>query len=71
MSVVGVDLGCQSCYVAIARAGGIETVANEYSQRNTASVVSFGEKQRYMGTTAQNQVSMKFCLCLLDSYLEI
>jgi hypothetical protein len=36
MSVVGVDLGCQSCYVAIARAGGIETVANEYSQRNTA-----------------------------------
>ena len=46
MSVVGVDLGCQSCYVAIARAGGIETVANECSQRNTAYgdrvVLTFG-----------------------------
>ncbi|NXD25499.1 HSP74 protein, partial [Spelaeornis formosus] len=35
MSVVGFDLGCQSCYVAVARAGGIETVANEYSDRST------------------------------------
>uniref|UniRef100_A0A8C5H9J4 Heat shock 70 kDa protein 4-like n=1 Tax=Gouania willdenowi TaxID=441366 RepID=A0A8C5H9J4_GOUWI len=33
MSVVGFDLGFQSCYVAVARAGGIETVANEYSDR--------------------------------------
>lgn len=35
MSVVGIDLGFQSCYVAVARAGGIETVANEYSDRST------------------------------------
>lgn len=35
MSVVGFDLGFQSCYVAVARAGGIETVANEYSDRCT------------------------------------
>jgi len=35
MSVVGIDLGFQSCYVAVARAGGIETIANEYSDRST------------------------------------
>uniref|UniRef100_A0A8C4EI34 Heat shock protein 4a n=1 Tax=Dicentrarchus labrax TaxID=13489 RepID=A0A8C4EI34_DICLA len=38
MSVVGFDLGFQSCYVAVARAGGIETVANEYSDRCTPLV---------------------------------
>lgn len=35
MSVVGFDVGFQSCYVAVARAGGIETIANEYSDRCT------------------------------------
>uniref|UniRef100_A0A671MQ31 Heat shock 70 kDa protein 4-like n=2 Tax=Sinocyclocheilus anshuiensis TaxID=1608454 RepID=A0A671MQ31_9TELE len=33
MSVVGFDVGFLSCYVAVARAGGIETAANEYSDR--------------------------------------
>uniref|UniRef100_A0A8D3E3T2 Heat shock protein 4b n=1 Tax=Scophthalmus maximus TaxID=52904 RepID=A0A8D3E3T2_SCOMX len=35
MSVVGFDVGYMNCYVAVARAGGIETVANEYSDRCT------------------------------------
>ena len=35
MSVIGLDLGNQSCFVAVARGGGIETVANEYSDRST------------------------------------
>ena len=35
MSVVGIDFGNQSCYVAIARQGGIETVNNDYSDRTT------------------------------------
>lgn len=35
MSVVGFDVGFMNCYVAVARAGGIETVANEYSDRST------------------------------------
>uniref|UniRef100_A0AAR2KS60 Heat shock protein 4b n=1 Tax=Pygocentrus nattereri TaxID=42514 RepID=A0AAR2KS60_PYGNA len=30
MSVVGFDVGFMNCYIAVARAGGIETVANEY-----------------------------------------
>uniref|UniRef100_A0A8C2YYH3 Heat shock protein 4a n=1 Tax=Cyclopterus lumpus TaxID=8103 RepID=A0A8C2YYH3_CYCLU len=56
MSVVGFDLGFQSCYVAVARAGGIETVANEYSDRCTPSVVSFGPRNRSVGAAAKSQV---------------
>ncbi|XP_068456115.1 heat shock 70 kDa protein 4a [Clinocottus analis] len=56
MSVVGFDLGFQSCYVAVARAGGIETVANEYSDRCTPSVVSFGPRNRSIGAAAKSQV---------------
>jgi len=56
MSVVGFDVGYQSCYVAIARQGGIETVANEYSERCTPSFVTFEEKQRAMGTSASSKM---------------
>ncbi|KAM4677511.1 heat shock 70 kDa protein 4 [Discoglossus pictus] len=56
MSVVGFDLGFQSCYVAVARAGGIETVANEYSDRSTPSCISFGPKSRSIGAAAKSQV---------------
>ncbi|NP_001083317.1 heat shock protein family A (Hsp70) member 4 S homeolog [Xenopus laevis] len=56
MSVVGFDLGFQSCYVAVARAGGIETVANEYSDRSTPACISFGSKNRSIGAAAKSQV---------------
>ncbi|XP_040835756.1 heat shock protein 105 kDa isoform X2 [Ochotona curzoniae] len=55
MSVVGLDLGSQSCYIAVARAGGIETIANEFSDRCTPSVISFGSKNRTIGVAAKNQ----------------
>ena len=35
MSVVGFDLGSQACIIAIARHGGVEMVANEYSDRRS------------------------------------
>lgn len=35
MSVIGIDLGDESCYIAVARQGGIETLANDYSLRAT------------------------------------
>ncbi|XP_053734796.1 heat shock 70 kDa protein 4b [Synchiropus splendidus] len=56
MSVVGFDVGFMSCYVAVARAGGIETVANEYSDRSTPSCVSFGPRNRSIGAAAKSQV---------------
>lgn len=56
MSVVGFDVGSKTCFIGIAKQGGIETVANEYSQRSTPAMVSFGEDQRYMGTNAQQKL---------------
>ncbi len=56
MSVVGIDFGLDSCYVAVARAGGIETIANDYSLRATPSVVAFGDRMRVLGVSAKNQL---------------
>ncbi|RZF35699.1 hypothetical protein LSTR_LSTR009567 [Laodelphax striatellus] len=55
MSVIGIDFGNQSSYVAVARAGGIETIANDYSLRATPSCVAFSEKSRILGVAAKNQ----------------
>lgn len=55
MSVIGIDFGNENCFIAVARAGGIETIANEYSQRVTPSYVGFGEKNRDLGVTAKNK----------------
>ncbi|XP_075889001.1 heat shock 70 kDa protein 4-like [Nelusetta ayraudi] len=56
MSVVGFDVGFLNCYVAVARAGGIETVANEYSDRSTPACVSFGPRNRSIGAAAKSQL---------------
>ena len=55
MSVVGIDFGNDTCYISVARAGGIESIANDYSLRDTPSYVGFGEKQRHLGVNAKNQ----------------
>ncbi|KAL5011939.1 hypothetical protein ScPMuIL_010490 [Solemya velum] len=60
MSVVGFDFGTHSCYVAVARAGGIETIANEYSDRCTPAYVSLNEKNRSLGNSAKNQCVTNF-----------
>ncbi|CAG0880795.1 unnamed protein product [Cyprideis torosa] len=56
MSVIGIDFGNESVYVAVARAGGIETITNDYSLRSTPSVVTFTENQRTMGVGAKNMI---------------
>ncbi|XP_078267453.1 heat shock 70 kDa protein 4a [Rhinoraja longicauda] len=56
MSVVGFDVGFQSCYVAVARGGGIETAANECGDRSTPSFVAFGPRNRTVGAPAKSQV---------------
>lgn len=55
MSVIGIDLGNESCYVAVAKAGGIETIANDYSLRATPLCVAFSGKNRILGVAAKNQ----------------
>ncbi len=39
MSVVGIDFGNDLCYIGIARQGGIDIIANEYSYRHTPYVL--------------------------------
>uniref|UniRef100_A0A7N6BE56 Heat shock protein 4 like n=1 Tax=Anabas testudineus TaxID=64144 RepID=A0A7N6BE56_ANATE len=60
MSVVGIDVGFQNCYIAVARSGGIETVANEYSDRCTPACVSLASKNRMIGNAAKSQVITNF-----------
>jgi len=54
MSVVGLDFGNDTCYISVARQGGIESIANDYSLRATPSYVAFGEKSRTMGVAAKS-----------------
>ncbi|XP_048382748.2 heat shock 70 kDa protein 4L-like [Stegostoma tigrinum] len=56
MSVVGFDVGFQNCYIAVARSGGIETIANEYSDRCTPACISLGPKNRAIGAAAKTQI---------------
>lgn len=60
MSVVGFDFGHANSVIAVARRGGIDTIANEVSNRLTPSVVSFGQKERYVGEAGYNQLIMNF-----------
>ncbi|TNN84183.1 Heat shock protein 4L [Liparis tanakae] len=60
MSVVGIDVGYQNCYIAVARSGGIETIANEYSDRCTPACVSLASKNRMIGNAAKSQITTNF-----------
>lgn len=60
MSVVGIDLGNLASYIAVARNRGIDVIANEVSNRDTPSLVSFGPKQRYLGEPAKTQETSNF-----------
>eukprot|EP00906_Rhabdomonas_costata_P027534 RCo039087 len=52
MAVFGVDFGNLNSVVSIARKGGIDIIVNEVSKRESCSMVSFGEKERYLGEKA-------------------
>eukprot|EP00879_Flechtneria_rotunda_P002596 GHRR01002797.1.p1 GENE.GHRR01002797.1~~GHRR01002797.1.p1 ORF type:complete len:847 (+),score=384.28 GHRR01002797.1:127-2667(+) len=58
MSVVGFDIGNDSSCVAIARKRGIDVLMNKESKRETPSLVSFGDKMRFLGTDAAAKISM-------------
>ncbi|KNC86481.1 hypothetical protein SARC_01389 [Sphaeroforma arctica JP610] len=60
MSVVGFDVGNLNSTISAARAGGIEVLANEYTYRMTPTIVSFGQKMRFMGEAARPQLTTNF-----------
>jgi molecular chaperone DnaK (HSP70) len=55
MSVIGFDIGNFKSSIGIARAGGVEIVANEYSDRITPTYVAFTNNERYQGHAAKQQ----------------
>ncbi|KAI5065278.1 hypothetical protein GOP47_0019973 [Adiantum capillus-veneris] len=58
MSVVGLDVGNENCIVAVARQRGIDVVLNDESKRETPALVSFNDKQRFIGTAASAGLTM-------------
>lgn len=58
VSICGIDVGTENCYVAVARQGGIEILLNEYSQRSTPAYIAFGGNQRELGVSAKQKQMM-------------
>ncbi|KAK9064226.1 hypothetical protein SSX86_015606 [Deinandra increscens subsp. villosa] len=51
MSVIGFDIGNESCVVAAARCGGVDVLfLNDELKSETPAMVSFGEEQRFFGS---------------------
>lgn len=58
MSVAGLDVGnCTSC-VALARKRGVDVIMNSESKRETPSIVSYGEKMRFIGVEGAARIMM-------------
>lgn len=58
MSVVGFDVGNENCVIAAAKQRGIDVLLNDESKRETPAVVSFGEKQRFLGSAGAASATM-------------
>ncbi|GAB2298859.1 hypothetical protein Dimus_032938 [Dionaea muscipula] len=50
MSAIGFDIGNENCVIAAVKQRGIDVLLNDESKRETPAVVSFGEKQRFLGS---------------------
>ncbi|XP_073138665.1 heat shock 70 kDa protein 16 [Henckelia pumila] len=58
MSVVGFDIGNENSVIAAAKQRGIDVLLNDESKRETPTVVSFGEKQRFLGSAGAASATM-------------
>ncbi|KAF8414092.1 hypothetical protein HHK36_002091 [Tetracentron sinense] len=58
MSVVGFDIGNENCVIAAVKQRGIDVLLNDESKRETPAVVSFGEKQRFLGSAGAASATM-------------
>jgi heat shock protein 4 len=60
MSVVGFDIGNESCLIAVARRRVIDVLQNQSGHRKTPTMVGFQGKQRLMGDDAAAQYMTNF-----------
>ncbi|KAL3850865.1 hypothetical protein ACJIZ3_012747 [Penstemon smallii] len=58
MSVVGFDIGNENCVIGVAKQRGIDVLLNDESKRENPTVVSFGEKQRFIGSAGAASATM-------------
>ncbi|XP_020594023.1 heat shock 70 kDa protein 16 isoform X2 [Phalaenopsis equestris] len=58
MSVIGFDVGNDNCVIAVVKQRGIDVLLNDESKRETPAVVSFGEKQRFIGSAGAASAAM-------------
>ncbi|CAI9783909.1 unnamed protein product [Fraxinus pennsylvanica] len=58
MSALGFDIGNENCVIGAAKQRGIDVLLNDESKRETPSVVSFGEKQRFIGSAGAASATM-------------
>ncbi|KAK4491938.1 hypothetical protein RD792_002720 [Penstemon davidsonii] len=58
MSVVGFDIGNENCVTGVAKQRGIDVLLNDESKRENPAVVSFGEKQRFIGSAGAASATM-------------
>ncbi|XP_059292908.1 heat shock 70 kDa protein 16 [Lycium ferocissimum] len=58
MSVVGFDVGNENCVIGVAKQRGIDVILNDESNRETPAVVSFGDKQRFIGSAGAASATM-------------
>ncbi|KAL0442925.1 UNVERIFIED_CONTAM: Heat shock protein 16 [Sesamum latifolium] len=58
MSVLGFDIGNENCVIAVAKERGIDVLLNDESKRENPAVVSFGERQRFIGCAGAASATM-------------
>ncbi|XP_039035929.1 heat shock 70 kDa protein 16-like isoform X2 [Hibiscus syriacus] len=58
MSVVGFDIGNEKCVIAAVKQRGVDVLLNDESKRETPALVCFGEKQRFLGSSAAASAMM-------------
>ncbi|GAB2240134.1 hypothetical protein Droror1_Dr00020652 [Drosera rotundifolia] len=58
MSAIGFDIGNENCVIAAVKQRLIDVLLNDESKRETPAVVSFGEKQRFLGAAGAAMATM-------------
>ncbi|KAL2315355.1 Heat shock protein Pss1 [Schizosaccharomyces pombe] len=59
-NVVGIDFGNSKTVIAVARNRAIDVIVNEVSNRSTPSLVSYGERSRFLGEAAKSAEASNF-----------
>ena len=49
VGAIGIDFGSSRSVIAVVKKRGVDVIANEGSNRETANIVGFGQKERCMG----------------------